>query len=147
MSKLPPNPWLKPIRDVLLTGLALVGLYYVLEVVVYFLAAAALTLLGRPIHTLLRSVRISRRWGVSSSAAALITVLGFFALLAGLLWLIVPPVVSQVVALSNTDPHKMVEALQEPLNALYKQLDKWGLGSEANEIIHSAVADLRANLL
>lgn len=83
-------------------------IYFLSDIVTYILIAWVISMVGAPVVVFLRRF-------VGKTSAALITlsifVLGFLLLI----WIFVPPLVSQVENLSKVDYTKVVSALEEPI--------------------------------
>ncbi|MBX3101263.1 MAG: AI-2E family transporter [Bacteroidetes bacterium] len=134
------NSWLKPLLQLaLLAGIA-VALYYLRNIVFYFLIAALVTLIGRPLYRAYYQLRITRRVGLPGSVAALLTLLSLVAAFALVLWALAPLLITQTEALLSLDPGSLAVSLQEPLNALEQRLSRLGMNS--TQIITEAKANL-----
>lgn len=133
-------PWLKLLRDLALTVVALVVLYYLRNIVVYFLIAAVVTLVGRPLcRLLMRPVYKGIR--LPAGVAALVTLLSFFGLIFGLLWALAPMVVGQLEAIMDIDPDRVVKVFDEPLNQLEERLAKMGVEGNLEERAENTMND------
>ncbi|MDO8970065.1 MAG: AI-2E family transporter [Saprospiraceae bacterium] len=88
----------------ILGAIVLVGvLYYFSDIVSYILIAAVFSMLGRPILVFYRKHISIGRFRLGPSAAALLTILTFYSMLAGIIMLIVPTLVSQARNLAAVD--------------------------------------------
>jgi predicted PurR-regulated permease PerM len=92
----------------------------------YFGIAAALSVMGRPVVDFLVGRRLGRLT-VPPWLAALLTVLGFYAILLGVTASLIPLVVKQAGALSGLDPAQVVRSLDEPILRLEQQLAEFGV--------------------
>lgn len=112
-----------------LPGLLLLGAaaWYFSDIVSYILIAWVLSMLGRPIMIFfMRRLRI-RRWRMSPGIAALLTILTFYTVLAGILMLFVPTIVTQARNLAGVDYEALGEKLRDPFQHFDVQLHQYGL--------------------
>lgn len=100
---------------VALLGLLVVGflVWYFHTIVFYILAAAVLSLLGKPIVQLIERVKIGN-WSVPRWLSAMITLILLLALLFGLGWLVVPVVVEKIHFFASFNPAELNEILRDP---------------------------------
>jgi predicted PurR-regulated permease PerM len=112
----------------LLGAAALLGIfYYFSDIVTYVLLAWVVSMLGRPLMVfLMRRVRIGR-FQLGPSGAAILTILTFYFLIAGVLFLFVPTIVSQARNLASVDYQALGEKLKAPFARLDAQLHDFGL--------------------
>jgi predicted PurR-regulated permease PerM len=120
-------PWLKPLLQLALLVAVGVAVYHLFSIVLYFLVAALLTLVGRPLYRLLLRLRVGKRVGMTGALAALLTLTTMVALLGGVLWTLAPLVLRQAEALLAVDPQSLATALEEPLHALTTNLSNQGI--------------------
>ncbi|MBV6442919.1 MAG: AI-2E family transporter [Haliscomenobacteraceae bacterium CHB4] len=101
--------------------------WYFSDIVAYILIAWVLSMLGRPLMVFFQQrVRIGRiRMGPTS--AALLTILTFYLVLAGLLMMFVPTIVAQARNLSSVDYHALGEKWKGPFLNLDIQMHYIGL--------------------
>ncbi len=98
---------------------AAAALYYFSAIVSYLLIAWVLSMLGAPLMDFFqRRIRI-RSWQLGTAGAAILTILSFYLLIAGLLLLFVPTIVSQARHLASVD----YPALGEKLKVVFATLD------------------------
>lgn len=102
--------------------LLLAGLCYLFaRIVVYIILAWVLALLGTPIMRFLqRHVRI-RNWHLGSAPAAIMTIMSFYLVAIGVVWMFVPTIAKQARQLSRVDYHSIGERLEEPM----AKIDEW----------------------
>ncbi len=93
--------------------------YYFSNIVGYILIAWVLSMLGRPILVFYRKHLGIGRFRLGPSAAALLTILTFYAMLVGVLLLFVPTIVSQARHLATVD----YQALGEKMRPFFFNLD------------------------
>jgi predicted PurR-regulated permease PerM len=103
------------------------GIYYFSDIVTYILIAWVISMLGRPIFVFyLRYLR----WGklrIGPSAASLLTILTFFLLASGVVFMFVPTIVAQARHLASVDYHALGEKLKIPFANLDLRLHELGL--------------------
>lgn len=129
----------KLISKVVIVVLTLLGLYcvgwFLLKfafILVWFLIAGVLSLVGRPLTNLLSDIKIGR-FRMPRAISAAITIICFFLIIAAFFGLFIPLVSEQARILSNLDTNQVIESLQEPLNDLDRQLQRIGLEAGAFE--------------
>lgn len=126
-------PWLKPLLQLALLVAVGIAVYYLFSIVLYFLVAALLTLVGRPLFRVLLRLRMGKRVGMPGALAALLTLTTMVALLGGLLWTLAPLVVRQAEALLAIDPQALATALEEPIQAITASLANQGIDASLVE--------------
>ena len=120
-------------------GLLLLGcLYYFSDIVTYLLLAWVLSMLGRPVMVFLqRRVRVGR-FRLGQEVAALLTILFFYGVLAGLVLMFVPTIVSQARHLAGVDYQALGEKLKVPMADLDMQAHRLGLLSQGESLATKA---------
>ncbi len=89
-------------------------IYYLSDIVGYVISAWILSMIGAPVVVFLRKY-------VGKNAAALITLFGFVLIFFLLIWILVPPLVTQAKNITNIDYNKVILALEEPV----RDWEKW----------------------
>lgn len=108
-------------------ALALALIYYFSDIVAYLLIAWVLSMLGTPMMVFFqRRVRF-RRWRLGAGGAAGLTLLCFYLILAGVLFLFVPTIVEQARHLASVDYNALGEKWREPTARLDRWLHDWAL--------------------
>ncbi len=112
-----------------LLGLALLVaiVYYFSTIVTYILIAWVLSMLGRPLMFFFRRYLHLGRFMVSKTVASLLTIITFYAFVAGLLLLFVPTIVRQARHLAGVDYQALGEKLRGPFAWLDLQLHTLGM--------------------
>lgn len=82
--------------------------YFLSDIVSYVLIAWALSMIGAPL------ISFFRRF-MGRNAAALLTLVCFVLVFLGLIWIFIPPLVTQAKNLSKIDYNRVVNALEEPV--------------------------------
>jgi predicted PurR-regulated permease PerM len=100
--------------------------WYFSDIVTYLLLAWVLSMLGRPLMTFFQKMRIGKL-KIGPSTAALLTLLVFYMVLAGLLFMFVPTIVSQARNLADVDYQALGEKLRVPFAELDVQVHRLGL--------------------
>ena len=101
--------------------------WYFSGIVGYVMIAWVLSLLGRPVMAfLLKRIRIGR-FRLNNALAALMTILFFYGVLAGLGWTFIPTIVNQAQYLSAVDYNAIGEKWRGPFANLDAQLRQLGL--------------------
>ena len=106
----------------------LVGLivYYFTDIVAYILISWVLSMVGQPIMKFLTQLRY-KQFQLGRSVSAILTIVVFFILFAGLSLLFIPMIIEQATNLSQIQYESLFSALQEPLQRIKDQLAVWGL--------------------
>lgn len=101
--------------------------WYFSDILSYLLMAWVLSMLGKPLMVFfLRHLRIGR-FRVGMGGAAMLTITTFYAVLAGLVMVFVPTIVSQARQLAGVDYQALGEKLRVPFASLDLQLHQAGL--------------------
>ncbi len=119
-----------------LLGLAVLAavVYYFSDIVAYVLIAWVLSMLGRPLVVFFRKHLHIGRFRIGSSAAALLTILTFFAILTGVLLIFLPTIVEQARNLSTVDYEALGEKMKPMFFHLDLQLHKIGMLSPSESL-------------
>lgn len=115
-------------------SLLLLVVYYFADIVTYVLVAWALSMLGRPLCSFFQKYGAIGRIRIGPSTAALLTIITFYAALAGMLLLFVPTIVAQARNLSTVDYQGLGEKLQPILFNFDVQLHQIGLLSPGESL-------------
>lgn len=112
----------------ILFAAAVIGLAYYFSVIVgYILIAWVLSMLGSPLMRFFQSRIRIRKWQMGPSSAALLTLFTFYLMIAGLLLIFVPTIVSQARHLASVDYQTLGEKMKEPFTNLDGQMHQIGL--------------------
>lgn len=117
-------------RNILwIIGFALLAalVFYFSDIVTYVLIAWVLSMLGRPLVVFFRKYLRVGRFQMGPTTASLLTILTFYAILTGILLLIIPTIVSQARNLSAMDYRALGEKLRPMFFNLDVQLHQVGL--------------------
>ncbi len=117
-------------RNLLLILSAVVAValaYYFADIVAYLLIAWVLSMLGAPIMIFFQRKIRFKRLRMGPTSAAMITIISFYLILAGILFLFVPTIVEQARHLASVDYNALGEKLREPSAQLDRWLHDWGL--------------------
>lgn len=111
-----------------LAGLILVGLlaYFFFDLFVYFVIAAVLSFMGRPLCSQIKRISI-RRWHVPDGLAAFLTIICMLIVFGVFIFAIVPLIVKQAAMVSKIDVNSVVGFFQEPINKAYEWLISIGV--------------------
>ncbi len=126
------NKWwitLKQGRTIaLIASLVFIGLiiYFFTDIVTYILLAWVVSMVGAPLMSALRRIRI-REWVPNASLRAAVTIIVFFGILGGLGWVFVPMLLEQASSISQVNYVAIAQSLEEPLNRLNERLAELGL--------------------
>ncbi|HOY05041.1 MAG TPA: AI-2E family transporter [Saprospiraceae bacterium] len=108
-------------------ALLIATFYYFADILSYILLAWVFSMLGRPLMIFFQKrVRIGR-FRAGPTTAALLTIVTFYGILVGLLFLFVPTIVAQARNLSTVDYQALGEKLKIPFANLDAQMHQLGL--------------------
>ena len=120
--------WILSIAAVLALG------YYFANIVAYLLVAWVLSMLGRPMFKFFQRRIQFRQLTMGPTSASLLTILSFYLLLVGVLFIFVPTIVEQARHLGSVDYDALGEKLRGPSAQLDAQLHEWGLLSPGESL-------------
>ncbi|MFT7587940.1 MAG: putative PurR-regulated permease PerM [Limisphaerales bacterium] len=95
-------------------------------IIIYFLIAAVLALIARPLTDFLCKVKIGR-FVMPRTVAALLTMAAYFLVIAAFVMLFIPLVAEQGRIIANIDSKQVVRSLEEPLSDLERYLIPLGM--------------------
>jgi predicted PurR-regulated permease PerM len=101
--------------------------YYFSDIVTYILIAWVLSMLGRPLMQFFSTRLKIGKFRMGESAASLLTILTFYLVIAGLLFMFVPTIVSQARNLANVDYQALGEKWRMPFAWLDGQMHQLGM--------------------
>ena len=142
------NKWwitLKQGRTIaLIASLVFIGLiiYFFTDIVTYILLAWVISMIGSPLMSLMRKIRI-REWTPNASIRAAITILVFFGILGFLGWIFIPMLLEQAASISKVNYVAIAQSLEEPLNRLNERLSELGLVSDTRSPSEQVIATLK----
>ncbi len=127
-----------------ITAFVLFLIWYFSSIVIYILVSAVLAVIGRPLVRRLEGVRI-RRWSLSRTFAAVITLLVIWAVAAIVAWLFVPLVFDKIYEFSNLDFGAVLARIEQPVvNTQHYLSDLFALPQESfslSETLITTVAE------
>lgn len=100
--------------------------YFFSDIFVWFLIAAVLSLIGRPIVKKLSSIRFGKRH-MPHALSSVLTILFFFIVIAAFFLILVPLVTRQAAVISNINTNEVMEYYKEPLNNVTKWLVSYNI--------------------
>ncbi|MEI6412434.1 MAG: AI-2E family transporter, partial [Bacteroidota bacterium] len=113
--------------------IALIG-YYFSDIVTYIMLAWVLSMLGRPIMVFfLKRFRLGR-FRIGLGLASMLTILTFYGLIFGVLYLFVPTIVAQARNLTNVDYAALGEKLRGPFFDLDSRLHQLGMLNQGESL-------------
>ncbi len=142
------NKWwitLKQGRTIaLIASLVFMGLiiYFFTDIVTYILLSWVVSMVGAPLMSLMRKIRI-KEWTPGASLRAGITIIVFFGILGTLGWIFIPMLLEQAAAISKVNYVAIAQSLEEPLNRLNERLTELGLVSDTRSPSEQVIATLK----
>lgn len=128
-------------------GLLVAGylVWYFQAIVFYILIAAVLSLMGKPLVTLLRRIRI-RSWAVPQWLAAMATLAVMLVVIYVLAVTLVPVVIDKIDQLSSFDIDQLTAALSDPISRVEEYINNFlpDNNFSIREYIHTQVGPLFA---
>jgi predicted PurR-regulated permease PerM len=116
------------IATLLLVGLVL---YLLSDIVAYILIAWIISMLGTPVVNFLQKHLKIGKLKVNRTICTVLTLLIFISVFAGIGFLFVPIIIEQASNLARVDTNAVVQALEEPINALVDKMQNIGLLEES----------------
>ena len=112
-------------------GLAALGflLWYFSAIVIYILAASVLSLIFRPMATMLGKIRI-RKFRIPDWISAMLVLILIWFLVFGFFRLFVPLIANEANELSQIDSDMLVRKLETPIGKVENFYYKYGIGNE-----------------
>lgn len=100
-----------------LAGLIIIGVlaYFFSEVFIWFLIAAVLSLIGRPIVNKLTAIKFGKH-NMPQALASVLTILVFFLVIAAFFLILVPLVARQAAVFYDIDTNEVMEYFKDPIN-------------------------------
>lgn len=129
MSERSPINLNKLVKNILtICSLLLVGflLWYFRIVTIYIVCGVILSLVARPLYSLLERISI-RKFKIPSVINALLSILLVWAVLGGVGALVIPIIVKEGVKVSKVNPEKLISQLETPINNVVKKMQTFGL--------------------
>jgi predicted PurR-regulated permease PerM len=119
-------------------------LWYFAAIVGYVIASVVLSLVGKPVVNLLEKIKMGK-FRMPNSLAALFTIVLLWAILIGILAVVIPALAFQVEKFSQIDSGAILRALQEPIDRLVVWLQEHNIRFSGNqsleEYVNSQVVD------
>lgn len=120
--------------------LAVVTIWYFINIVAYILIAAVLALIGRPIVENLGKLHIGK-FHIPKALRALMTLLLIWLIISVFFRIFIPLIASEVNNLSTLNPQQLLNSLKEPTLRLEALIDKYSIGSEEPFSIENFLTD------
>lgn len=108
-------------------ALLLAVFYYFADILSYILLAWVFSMLGRPLMVFFQKRLQFGRFRIGPGIAAILTIITFYGILVGLLFIFVPTIVAQARNLSTVDYQALGEKLRIPFANLDAQMHQLGL--------------------
>jgi predicted PurR-regulated permease PerM len=97
------------------------------DIVAYILIAWVISMVGEPIMQFLLDRLNLRKLPVGRALAAILTLVFICTIIFGLGYLFIPVILEQSANLARVDMNALVQSLEEPINALLKKLQEYGV--------------------
>ncbi len=105
-------------------------IYTFSNIVMWFIIAWILSMLGQPLMRFFQQYIRIRRFRIGKSGSALLTILCFFIIILSIILLFVPLVVQEIETLSKINYESIGQSLQQPLNQAKDWLAKRGISMD-----------------
>jgi len=140
--------WITPRTLLIVAGLLLLGLlvWRFFNIVVYILVASVLSLMARPLVTMLGKIRIWK-WRIPVSIRALVTLLAIWAVVFGFFRLFIPLVAVEAQDLSNLDTDRLVTEFEKPIERLEQWIIKINPGATEDFSLRKEVQGRLRNVM
>jgi len=129
MSEKSPINLNKLVKNILTIGsLFLVGflLWYFSSVTIYIVCGVILSLVARPLYSLLERINIGK-FKIPSIINALLSIFLVWGVLGGVGALVFPIIIKEGVKVSKVNPEKLISQLETPINNVVKKMEAFGL--------------------
>jgi predicted PurR-regulated permease PerM len=113
-------------------------LWYFINLVAYILIAVILSLIGKPVVTLISKIRIGKKH-IPDWIGAMITIAGMWLALGGALFLLVPFIGSQAKKFSQVDRQAILQSLQQPIDEVVMWLERYEIRFENNQTLEQYI--------
>jgi predicted PurR-regulated permease PerM len=113
---------------------ALALAYYFADIVSYLLIAWVLSMLGAPMMVFFQRRIRFRNWRLGEGGAAGLTLLSFYLIVVGVLFLFVPTFIGQAQHLASVDYVALGQKLREPSAQLDMLLHQWGILDQSESL-------------
>lgn len=117
------------IPTVILIG---VFVYFFSSIIAYFLLAAIVSFIGRPIMKGLQKIQI-KRFSLPNWACAMLSLLGVYGAITLLFLILIPVIGRQAENLGTLDTDKVIESFEEPISRLEAWMEKYQLEFPSRE--------------
>lgn len=107
-------------------ALALFLLWYFKWVTIYILMGLVFSLIGRPVYVMLDKVKLGRV-RLPNSIKAIFSLITIWAIVGGILALIVPMLINEGDRLSQINPEKVLKEMEQPLDKTIRMMEKYGM--------------------
>lgn len=101
-------------------------IWYFKWVTIYILMGVVFSLMGRPVYNALEKVRLGR-FKIPNSINAIVSLLSIWAIVGGILALLVPLLIKEGDRLSKIDPSAITQEMEQPMNKSIALLEKYGV--------------------
>lgn len=128
---------LKVIASIFLVFIIAYGIFYLRTILAYILISSIVALLGRPIMSAIRKVKI-HKFQVPNAIAAMLTLLCFYLIIFGFVGVFMPLVIQEAQMIMNVDFQAVIDSLSKPLGVLDEKLNYYQLnetGKSTKDII------------
>ena len=134
--------FLKPLAGLIV--LAILA-YFFTDIMVWFVIAAVLSLIGRPVVKKLTDMKLGKRH-LPRTLASILTILLFFVVIAAFFLLLVPLVARQAAVFNNIDTNEVMEYFKDPINNIKSWLVSYSI-IEADFDIYTTIANELSSVL
>jgi len=116
----------------------LVVLWFLKSIVAYILIAAVLSIIGHPMVDFLNKIKIGK-FRIPAALSAALSLASLWLVVISFFRIFIPIVFSQAKAISEVNPQKLAQNLEEPLNYFESILTKLNIQQISNESIHNTI--------
>jgi predicted PurR-regulated permease PerM len=117
-----------------------VFVYFFSSIIAYFLLAAIVSFVGRPIMKALQKVHF-KRFNLPNWACALMSLLTVYGTVALLFLLLIPVIGRQAQSLGTIDSNQVIESFEKPISQLEAWMEKYQLEFPSNEPEPAKIAE------
>ena len=107
--------------------------WYFSSITIYIILALILSLMCAPLKHLFLKIKI-KKFGLSNGLATVFALISVILLLSGILYLIIPPVATQINAITDLDQNQLTATMDEPLKNVDSFLKNYNLIPEDENV-------------
>ncbi|MBN1599525.1 MAG: AI-2E family transporter [Bacteroidales bacterium] len=126
--------------------LAILCIWYFINIVAYILVSVVLALVGKPIVDLLGKIHIGKI-KLPKPLRAFLTLMLIWLLCFAFFRIFIPLIANEIDSLSSINPEKLLASLEEPIEKLESVIDKYQIAGEGKFVLEDFIANKATSFL